>query len=177
MKALLISLLICFALQGIEAQVPQAIKYQGVIRTNNGDLLSDSTFSVKITIREASFDGSILYEETHNATTNPFGSFGLNVGLGTVLSGEFFAISWASGDKYLEQSVDFGEGYISTGVMQFLSVPYALHAGNGLPSGALPGQVLSVDSNGNFIWVNPENIGTIGSGSDAKTLIFTSDGF
>lgn len=54
------------------------------------------------------------------------------------LSGVFSDISWGSGDKFLEQSVDFGTGYVSTGVMQFLSVPYALHAGNGLPSGALP---------------------------------------
>jgi hypothetical protein len=36
---------------------------------------------------------------------------------------------------------------------------------------------LSVDSNGNFVWINPDAIGTTGTGSNAKTLIFTSDGF
>jgi hypothetical protein len=179
MKVLLSAFFVCIAFYGLKAQVPQAIKYQGVIRTNNGDLLSDSTFIVKITIHEGSFNGTIVYEETHGATTNAFGSFGLNVGQGTVLSGDFSSISWGSGDKFLEQSVDFGAGYVSTGVMQFLSVPYALHAGNGLPAGGAPGQVLSVDSNGNFVWINPDAIGTgtTGAGSDSKTLIFTSDGF
>ena len=177
MKALFFSLFLCFAFLGVKAQVPQAIKYQGIIRTNNGDLLSDSTFNVKITIRDSAFNGTVIYEESHSVTTNPFGSFGLNVGQGAVLSGVFSDIIWGSGDKFLEQSVDFGTGYVSTGVMQFLSVPYALHAGNGLPSGAIPGQVLSVDNNGNFVWINPDAIGTTGTGSDSKTLIFTSDGF
>jgi hypothetical protein len=177
MKALFSAILMCIAIYGLKAQVPQAIKYQGIIRTNNGDLLSDSTFMVKISIHEGSFDGALVYEETHSATTNAFGSFGLNVGQGTPLSGDFSTISWGGGDKFLEQSVDFGAGYVSTGVMQFLSVPYALHAGNGLPAGASPGQVLSVDSNGNFVWINPDAIGTTGTGSDSKTLTFTSDGF
>lgn len=177
MKSLLFSILMCIAFFEVKAQVPQAIKYQGVIRTNNGDLLSDSTFNVKISIHDLTANGTIIYEEVHATTTNPFGSFGLNVGQGAALSGEFSSIDWGSGDKFLEQSVDFGNGFISTGVMQFLSVPFALHAGNGLPAGAAPGQVLSVDSNGNFVWINPDAIGTTGTGSNAKTLIFTSDGF
>jgi hypothetical protein len=177
MKSLLFAFFSCIAFFSANAQVPQAIKYQGVIRTNNGDLLSDSTFNVKISIHDLTANGTIIYEEIHATTTNPFGSFGLNVGQGATISGEFSAIDWGGGDKFLEQSVDFGSGFISTGVMQFLSVPFALHAGNGLPAGATPGQVLSVDSNGNFVWINPDAIGTTGTGSDSKTLIFTSDGF
>lgn len=177
MKALSILVLMCISMVSW-SQVPQAIKYQGVIRSNNGDLLSDSTFVVKITIRDVSFNGPVIYEENHNATTNAFGSFSLNIGQGSNPTSDFATIDWGAGNKYLEQSVDFGNGYVSTGAMQFLSVPYALHAGNGLPAGGTAGQVLTIDANGNFVWTNPENIGnTTPTGSSAKTLVFTADGF
>ncbi|MDZ4824610.1 MAG: hypothetical protein SH856_14225 [Flavobacteriales bacterium] len=177
MKITITLILLSIAFLSAHAQAPQAIKYQGVIRASNGDLLGDSTFTVKITIHDSVINGPVVYEELHTTTTNSFGSFALNVGQGTVLSGVFAEVEWGTGDKYLEQNVDFGSGFISTGAMQFLSVPYALHAANGLPTGGTTGQVLSIDSNGNFIWLDPSEIGITSGGSNGKTLVFTTDGF
>ncbi len=51
-----------------------------------------------------------------------------DVGKGTVQSGNFAAIPWETGDKFLEMELDLGSGFSSMGATQLLSVPYALHA-------------------------------------------------
>lgn len=52
---LLFALVLCFVGMGqLQAQVPQAINYQGVVRDANGDPIVNSTVNVRFTIRESS---------------------------------------------------------------------------------------------------------------------------
>lgn len=132
MKKLLIVTSFCLALLNyLNAQAPQSIKYQGVARNAAGNALNNQTLTVRITIRDNTSNGPIVYQETHNTTTSPFGLYNLNLGTGSVLSGTFSTINWAVNLKYIEQEVDFGSGFVNMGVSQFLSVPYALYAANG----------------------------------------------
>ena len=115
----------------MNAQVPQSIKYQGIARNSAGLALNSQVISVRISIRDNSAAGPIVYQETHNTTTSPYGLYNLNLGTGTPLTGTFSAINWGVSTKFIEQEVDFGAGFVNMGASQFLSVPYALYAANG----------------------------------------------
>ena len=112
------------------AQAPQAFKYQAVARDNAGLILSSASLNVRISIHDGTPTGAVVYKEAHSVTTNTFGLFSLDIGMGTPLSGTFSSINWGSGNKYVQQEVDFGAGYLNMGTAQLLSVPYALYAQN-----------------------------------------------
>lgn len=84
-------------------------------------------------IRTGSAVGGVVYAETQSVTTSASGYFSANVGQGVVVFGTFTGINWSTGSYWLEVSVDTlgGSNYVSLGASQLLSVPYALHAGNG----------------------------------------------
>jgi hypothetical protein len=54
----------------------------------------------------------------------------LEIGTGTVVSGNFTTIDWANGTYFFKTETDLtgGANYTITGTSQLLSVPYALHA-------------------------------------------------
>lgn len=125
----------------VSAQPPQAINYQAVARNVLGTPLSNQHISLRLSIHDVSFSGTVVYQERDTATTNQFGLFTVLIGNGTVTMGTFGGIPWASGSKYLEVELDptGGSSYISMGTTQLVSVPYALYAqtaGNAGSSGA-----------------------------------------
>ncbi len=118
------------------SQAPQAFKYQAVARNSAGMLLNNSNITVRVGLRDISVTGTIVYQETHAVTTNSFGLINLNIGMGSVTSGTFTSVNWGLGDKFIEVEIDYGTGYVSMGISQLLSVPYALYAANG-PAGPI----------------------------------------
>jgi hypothetical protein len=134
-KFFLLSILCVYGLF-IHAQVPQAFKYQGVARNSTGNVLSNQPLTVRLSFHDLTPTGTIVYQETHAVTTNSFGLFNVDAGQGSVTGGTFTAINWATGNKYLEQEVDFGTGFLNMGTSQLLSVPYALYAASGNPGPA-----------------------------------------
>ena len=53
------------------AQSPQAINYQAVARDNSGNLLTNKTIAIKISILTGSSSGTVEYSETFSsASTN-----------------------------------------------------------------------------------------------------------
>lgn len=129
--------------------VPAAIKYQAVLRDVEGEPLSDrGGLAVRITLRQGSPAGSILYQETHDRlTTDAFGLLQLEIGRGTVSPAGLATLSdipWENSPIYAEIEVQSDDnGYTTMGASELLSVPYALYAGNasvgfGLTDGVLP---------------------------------------
>ncbi|OQX78768.1 MAG: hypothetical protein B6D61_04730, partial [Bacteroidetes bacterium 4484_249] len=114
------------------AQTPQAFKYQAVVRDNAGDILASTGVSLRMSIREGSASGIVIYRETHSATTNQFGLVNIGIGNGTPDIGTFSMIDWGTGTKYLETELDpaGGTNYTTMGTAQLLSVPYALYSEN-----------------------------------------------
>lgn len=110
---------------------PQGINYQTVIRDGAGNILPDTEISLQMTIRSGAPDGEVVYQETHNATTNAFGLVNLVIGNGTPQSGSFAGIAWGKNSHYLQTAIDTtgSETYTVLGTTQFLSVPYANFSG------------------------------------------------
>jgi hypothetical protein len=114
----------------LNAQTPQAFKYQAVVRDSLGNLITDQTVYFRISIVKGSPLGNTSYSEDQQIQTNQFGLASLNIGAGTALLGSIDAINWEE-DKYflvIEVKQTQEESYRLMGKTQLLSVPYALYA-------------------------------------------------
>lgn len=114
------------------AQPPGLINYQAVARdASSGQELSNQQVFVLIRILEGGPNGNIVYEESHSGIqTNEYGLLNLGIGGGDASEGSFEDIPWSTGNIWFEMELDSGEGLESMGVMQFVSVPFALYAEN-----------------------------------------------
>ena len=112
------------------AQTPQGFKYQAVARETSGDVIADQAVGMQISILQGSTSGTAVYVETFSPTTNEFGLMNLNIGAGTVVSGDLTTINWSADTYFLKIEMDItgGTAYEEYGTSQLLSVPYALHA-------------------------------------------------
>jgi hypothetical protein len=122
------------------AQAPNKMSYQAVIRNNSNALVTNSTVGMRISILQTSPSGTAVYSETQTPTTNANGLASIEMGGGTVVSGNFTKINWANGPYFVKTETDptGGTSYSIIGTSQFLSVPYALYAAN---SGAVNGNI------------------------------------
>ena len=129
MKYLIIMSLLIFPMLGI-SQAPQRINFQSVLRNTNGEVVSNRTVSLRISILSDSITGPAVYVETHARTTDAGGLMSLQIGSGTVLSGVFATINWGNLAHFIKLEVDFngGNNYVLLGTQELLSVPYALYA-------------------------------------------------
>lgn len=133
-KLYLFILALFVSLPVLYSQAPEGINYQAVARDETGNVLSNQVISVRFSIRKNSPVDTIVYQETHSATTNGFGLFTLAIGEGSPVLGTLASVEWATHSCFLQVEIDDGSGYVSLGSTQFLSVPYALYAkevGNG----------------------------------------------
>ncbi|MBC7863174.1 MAG: collagen-like protein, partial [Bacteroidia bacterium] len=122
------------------AQAPQKMSYQAVIRDASSNLVTSSPIGMQISILQGSPTGTPVYVETQTGSTNINGLVSLEIGTGTVISGNFSTISWAAGTYFIMTETDptGGTSYTIAGTTQLMSVPYALYAetsGTGGPQG------------------------------------------
>lgn len=135
MKTKLYSTLLALLLtMAVVAQPPEKFKYQGVVHDNNGNPFNDRIISLRISLLQEFVNGNAIYIEKHNTSTNKFGLFNINVGEGSVISGNFSTIPWSKYQYFQKVEIDTtgdttGVGnFIFMGTSQLLSVPYALDA-------------------------------------------------
>jgi hypothetical protein len=129
MKKLITLLTLILALNSF-AQAPQGFNYQATVRNNSGQLLLSQNVAFKISIISGTPAGTVVYNETHNVTTDDLGHVSLVVGQGSATTGVFSQIDWSLGNHYMGIELNTGSGFVAMGTTQLLSVPYALYAGN-----------------------------------------------
>ena len=114
------------------AQSPNKMSYQAVIRNSSNGLVTNSAVGMRISILQTTPSGTAVYIETQTPTTNANGLASIEIGGGTVVSGNFANIDWANGPYFVKTETDpnGGTNYSITGTSQLLSVPYALYAKN-----------------------------------------------
>ena len=124
----------------IFAQAPQKMSYQAVIRNTSGALVTSTSVGMKISILQGTATGNVAYSETQIASTNANGLVSLEIGSGTVVSGTFAGINWATGPYFIKTETDpiGSTNYTITGTSELMSVPYALFSANGTPGPAGP---------------------------------------
>ena len=126
--SVLIAVLSCSIL--LNAQPPQAFKYQAVVRDVAGEVISNQSVDIRISIHNETPGGTIIYQETFSGTTNQFGLISLNIGLGTPVIGTFGSINWSADSKFIKVEIynSAGGGYVALGTSELFSVPYALYS-------------------------------------------------
>ena len=129
MKYLIIVSLLIFPMLGI-SQAPQRINFQSILRNTTGEIVTNSSVRLRISILTGTTTGTSVYSETHAKTTDAGGLISLQIGSGTVLSGVFGNINWGSIAHFIQLEADFsgGNNYVLLGTQELMSVPYALYA-------------------------------------------------
>lgn len=145
-KTLLIILFLC-STHFLNAQVPQKMSYQAVIRNSSNALVTSTAIGMRVSIIQGSTSGTEVYKEvfTPNPVTNANGLVSIEIGAGSPVTGTFANINWANGPYFIKTETDptGGTNYTITGISQLLSVPYALYAGNVVNYGGKQTIVLS----------------------------------
>ncbi|HVK46810.1 MAG TPA: hypothetical protein VM488_03180 [Pseudobacter sp.] len=130
MKQLLLFICICVLLHNAMAQVPRRFNYQAVIRNTTGAIVAGQPVGIRFSIRDLTATGNILYRETQQANTNVYGLVNLQVGAGTLVTGDLGAINWGTGKKFLQVESDLsgGSNFTELATVELASVPFSLHA-------------------------------------------------
>lgn len=130
MKKFLLAIATIFAF-GVSAfaQTPDTFKYQALVKNDDGTPLKDTEVSVRVKIHQTVTDGDILFSETQSCTTTGSGILFLNIGEGEN-NVSLTDLNWADGPYFIEVEIDKGNGFVSTGIQQMVSVPYAQYANN-----------------------------------------------
>lgn len=170
MRIKIFSMLVIMAISitMIFAQTPQAFKYQAVARNASGELITNQSVSLRISILQGSSAGTLVYSESHAVTSNDYGSVNIEIGNGTVSSGTFASIDWSTGLYFVQVEMDETGGvtYQLIGTFQLLSVPFALHA-------------KTADSGANDNWalngsdISNSNSGNVGIGNTSPSYNFS----
>lgn len=145
MKRMFPFLAVVLVSASVFAQSPQKMSYQAVIRNSSNQLISNQQIAMQISILQGSASGTAVYTETQSPITNSNGLISIEVGGGTIVSGNFASIDWANGPYFLKTETDplGGGNYTITGTSELLSVPYAKFAEY---AGNVTGQVLSISN-------------------------------
>ena len=132
MRTIIITAVLLLLFKTGWSQVPQRISYQAVARNSGGIILSGQNITVRLSVLSGSSTGVAEYVETHQALTNQFGLFSLQIGGGNAVSGTFSGITWNGASKYLKVEIDpaGGTGYVDLGASELISVPYAIWSEN-----------------------------------------------
>ena len=134
-----------FLAESGKTQAPGIFNYQGVARNSVGNVLTNKSITLRLSIRDGSAGGSIVYSETRTVITNPFGLFNVQMGStgATNVTGSIPGVNWAVGNKFIQVEIDpaGGNSFINVGTAQLASVPYAYFAAAANPVGAAGGDL------------------------------------
>ena len=177
-KLLLTTAFFAIFLSMIMAQIPQAFKYQAVVRDHNGTIIADQNINLRISILFGDLSGNAVYSETHPCSTNGMGLVNLEIGRGFNPTSNISDINWAEGNHFIQIEMDEsgGSDFKPMGVAQLLSVPYALHSGtaegiSGDVSDGVPANNWILFGNSN---TDPEE-DKLGTTDDADLVMVTND--
>ncbi len=176
LKAFL-SLLLGVILAGqICAQSPEFMSYQAVIRNQSNQLVVNQIVGLQISLLSGSMNGNAVYVETHTPTTNDNGLVSVEVGGGTVISGDFSNIDWSASHYFIKTEIDLQGGaiYSISGISQLLSVPYAFFSKT---AGSISGEIVEVDPSvpngvqtGDIQFWNGSEWDVLNAGTDGQIL-------
>jgi hypothetical protein len=89
--------------------VPEGLNYQAIARDADGNIMSDARIGIRIELLKGDAGDEVEYRELHHVRTDANGQFSLVIGHGQIEVGEFKAIKWEEGNKWLQFSVDIDE--------------------------------------------------------------------
>ena len=126
MKRIFVTIVMMLMLATSFAQIPQTFSYQAIVRDSECKLVVQKQVNVIVQILQGSDEGTMVYSERHNVTTNQNGLMTFELGGGEG-EGSFSDIDWSLAPYFVRTEIEF-EGNKVDAVTPLLSVPYALYA-------------------------------------------------
>lgn len=178
--SLLPLLFIAGSVIGQQQSPPPAMPVQAIAKDALGNPAKNRKVFLKVAIYQGRINGTMVWEESFEVTTDNDGIYTINVGLGNRTNNipsttkDLNSISWANGPFFMNQKIAVApsipqswwvaaDNYIDLGTYQMLSVPFALFAGNAtvtnVNTSIAPGAkntFLITDSSGNVSWAPPQ---------------------
>ena len=87
------------------AQAPEKMSYQAVVKDASSGLVTNQKIGMQMSILQGA-EGTAVYVETHQPTTNSNGLVSISVGMGAPTSGIFTDIDWSKGPYFLQTEID-----------------------------------------------------------------------
>jgi hypothetical protein len=131
MKRVFILLTFIIGCIAVNAQVPQGFNYQAIARDGSGNLLSNKSLPVQISILSDTISNVYVWEEQQNATTNSSGTINLVIGATTATkiqgsAASFSAINWGATPLYIRIKIYYQNEWKTMGSAKLWSVPYSM---------------------------------------------------
>ena len=124
MKNFILSFFALYSTMAVLAQAPSLIPYQAALRNGSGEILSNQTATLRFSLLDGAADGPVIWQEIQTLTTSSLGLVNVNLGSINGLS----IIDWSANAHYLKVELLQNSVYLTLGVQELLSVPYALYA-------------------------------------------------
>jgi uncharacterized protein (TIGR02145 family) len=144
MKYIITSFLFLLIVLNMQAQAPQGIPYQAVIRNLDGSVIANSTVNLAFIIHDGNPNGTAVYQENHTLNSSDQGLVTCIVGNGVVSLGNFENISWGNGEKFMQVLMENNSVQLDLGTQQMMSTPYALYTGSTHVSVSASGDSLTI---------------------------------
>lgn len=93
-------------------------------------MLENQSVALRISILQGAINGTVVYQETHNGTTNGFGLVNTVIGQGSNPTGSFASIDWGSNSHFIKTELDAsgGSSFVEMGTSQIMTVPYSFYS-------------------------------------------------
>lgn len=130
MKQLLTIFFVLIFIGISNAQVNESLTYQVVIRDASDLLITNQSIGLRLSILSGSSTGTPIYVETQSPLTNINGLATIQIGDGSVVSGDFSGINWASDVYFIKTETDptGSSNYTIVTVEEITSTPFALYS-------------------------------------------------
>jgi hypothetical protein len=129
-KILSILTVVLLAAVAGHSQAPGFFNYQGVARNSVGNVVKNQLINLRLTIVDGSAAGPVVYQESRQTTTNPFGLFNVQVGSAGAsnVTGTIAGVNWGVSAKFIRVEADLtgGTSFVNIGTAPLASVPYSL---------------------------------------------------
>jgi len=174
--------LLCLLTTGLAKaqQQSKAINYQGIARDASGEVISDESIDLQLSILLGASDTAPSYTEDHTVTTDASGVFAVRIGNGTPILGNFDTLDFNGLAPFLRTSLN---GSV-IGVTEMHAVPFARTAefaefaematdmnlsdlNNVSAAAPASGQILKFDGTN---WVSDTDAGTEYTAGDGITI-------
>lgn len=127
------------------AQAPYQMPYQAVVRNSSGQLIANGNVIMRFSITDAISNGNILWQETHELTSNQQGAVSVILGSINTLQ----TVNWFGGFRYIKVELNDNNNFTDLGTQQLGSVPYAFYANQ---SGASAGSITGYSATGDSLY-------------------------
>ncbi len=175
-SVLLITILVRLSL----GQSSDYLTYQSVIKDSEGNLLNNAAVGVRIGVIQSSTSGTIIYQETHSATTNSNGLMTIAIGSGSASTGTWASIDWSAGPYFISSEIDpdGGTSYSISNTTQVLSVPFALYAKKAGEVDGVPTKLSELENDAGYLTSHKDtsNVNELQVLSISNDTIYLTDG-